>query len=133
MGLAEWSHGPRDGARVGGGELRVTRAGLVCRALRAACPARADALEHGQYPSSGRGQVPRAEMGLDQELGGRRQHDQPAGHADQLTQQAAGLLKKDRDGADVPARPGEPTFELRGTGSRCHLSLPFNPCFRSCP
>jgi hypothetical protein len=59
-------------------------------------------------------------MGLDQEPGGRRQYDQPAGHADQLTQQAAGLLKKDRDSADVPARPGEPALERRGTGGWCH-------------
>jgi hypothetical protein len=98
------------GGRVGG-ELGVTARGLGRPALSAACPARAGALEHGQHPGSGRGQVPRAEMGLDQEPGGRRQHDQPAGHADQLAQQAAGLLKKDRDSTDVPARPGEPTLE----------------------
>lgn len=114
------SSGPRGRGGLVGGELRVTARRLGYRALSADRPARADALKYGQHPGSGHGQVPRAEMGLDEEPRGRRQYDQPAGHADQLAQQAAGLLKKDGDDTDVPARPGEPALERRGTGGWCH-------------
>jgi hypothetical protein len=37
-----------------------------------------------------------------------------------MTEQTAGLLKKDRDSTDVPARLGEPALERRGTGGWCH-------------
>jgi hypothetical protein len=60
--------------------------------------------------------MPGIKARLDQKPRGRRQQDQPADHADQLAQQATGLLKKDRDGADVTARLGKPTLERRGTG-----------------
>jgi hypothetical protein len=71
----------------------------------------ANALKNSQHPCAGRDQMPGIQMGLGQEPDGHGQHDQPPGHADQPAQQAADLLKQNRDGTDVAARPGKPTLK----------------------
>jgi hypothetical protein len=71
----------------------------------------AHALKNSQHPCAGHDQVPGIQVGLGQEPDGGGQHDQPPGHADQLAQQAADLLKQNGDGTDVAAGPGKPTLK----------------------